>query len=227
MISFHDIAKGSNCMMKFTSVSTGIRIEFPAFITEFSDSISSNFSSETVYGRMDPIQTYQGTQRRISGAFDVVSPCLEIAKQNMFRYSQLVQVMYPVYSEPLFGNMGKGRTLKAPPIMRLEFMNLIRNNALFSDETGLMGTIDGVSFSPNREAGFFTQNNELLSKHFNISFTFQPLHEGELGFERDRFITENFPYARSEPISPSSNQIPSTNSSVQQARANEITGNED
>ena len=100
MISFHDIAKGSNCMMKFTSVSTGIRIEFPAFITEFSDSISSNFSSETVYGRMDPIQTYQGTQRRISVAFDVVSPSLEIAKQNMFRYSQLVQVMYPGYSEP-------------------------------------------------------------------------------------------------------------------------------
>ena len=156
-----------------------------------------------------------------------MSPDLDEAKQNMFRYSQLVQMMYPVYSQPLFGNMGKGRTLKAPPIMRLEFMNLIKNNALFSEETGLMGTINGVSFTPNREAGFFTQNNELLSKHFNISFTFQPLHEGELGFEQDKFITENFPYGRTEPISPSSDQIPSTNSSVQQARANQIIGNED
>ena len=227
MISFHDIAKGSNCLIKFTGVSTGVRVEFPAFITEFSDSFTTTFSPETVYGRMDPIQTYQGTTRKISLAFDVLSPDENLAKENMFKYSQLVQMLYPVYSEPLYGTLGKGRTLKAPPLIRIEFMNLVKNNALFSEEPGLLGIMDGVTFNPNREAGFFTQNNELLAKHFNLSLNFEPLHEGELGFEQNEFITENFPYGRSEPMSPSSKQIPSTNSTVQRSRSNQITGNED
>jgi len=138
MISFHDIAKGSDCMIKFFSVATGIRVEFPAFITEFSDTYNVGWSAETLYGRMDPIQTYQGTTRTISVGFDVVSPTLEKAKENMAKYSTLTQMLYPVYSDPLTGRMGKGRTLKAPPLMRLQFMNLIKNNSKFSDEEGFV-----------------------------------------------------------------------------------------
>lgn len=227
MIRFHDIAKGGGYMVKFTYVPTGEKVEFPGFITEFTDAITTNFSPETVYGRMDPIQVYQGTQRSITLAFDVVSPSIEMAKENMFKYSQLSQMMYPVYSEPLFGAMGKGRTLKAPPIMRLEFANLIKNQAIFSEDTGLLGVMGGVTFNPNQEVGYFTQGNEILAKHFNLSINFEPIHEGELGFEQNRFLTENFPYGRTEPLRPSSNQIPSTNQSISRSRINTITGNED
>ena len=53
MISFHNIAKGSDCMVKFFSVATGLRVEFPAFITSFSDTYSVGWSGEPLYGRME------------------------------------------------------------------------------------------------------------------------------------------------------------------------------
>ena len=226
MISFHNIAKGSDCMVKFFSVATGLRVEFPAFITNFSDTYSVGWSGEPLYGRMDPVQVYQGTTRTISLAFDVVSPDIEMAKQNMLNYSRLTQMLYPVYSEPLAGNMGKGRTLKAPPLLRLEFMNLVQNNSEFNQEKGLLGCISGVGFEPNRDAGFFSEGNELLAKHFNINFNFEPQHESELGFERNEFLNENFPYGRSTSTL-SSGQIPGTNADVAALRANSITGGDD
>ena len=204
MISFHDIAKGSRHVIRFLHVATGNTVEFPAFITDFSDSYNVSWGTEQIYGRMDPIKPYQGTTRTISLAFDVVSPDLDTARENMFNYSKLSQMMYPVYSAPLFGSTPgpgqKGRVLKAPPIMRLEFMNLITNLSQDATDKGLLGCINGVSFNPSQEAGFFTAGNEILSKAFNLSITFDPQHESELGYSEgtDRFLTDEFPYGRPE-----------------------------
>ena len=227
MISFHDIAKGSDFMIKFLSVATGTRVEFPAFIKNFSDAYNVGWSAEAVYGRMDPIQTYQGTTRSISIAFDVVSPSLEKAEENMFEYSKLIQMLYPVYGEPLVGRMGKGRTLAAPPLLRVQFCNLVKNNSQFSEEEGLLGCISGFTFEPDSEAGYFSRGNELLAKAFSISFTFEPQHEHELGFERDEFINRNFPYGRPQPSLPSADNVPSANSDVVTSRTNSITGGDD
>ena len=204
MISFHDIAKGSRHIVRFHHVATGNVVEFPAFITDFSDSYQVSWGTEQIYGRMDPIKPYQGTTRNISLAFDVVSPDIDTARENMFNYSKLSQMMYPVYSAPLFGTTPgpgqKGRVLKAPPLMRLEFMNLVTNLSPGAINKGLLGCISGVSFSPNNEAGFFTTQGEILAKHFNLSIQFDPQHESELGFSEERrdFLTPEFPYGRPE-----------------------------
>ena len=197
MISFHDIAKGSDHMVKFLHVATGIRVEFPAFITEYTDNFQVSWGTEQIFGRMDPIKPYQGTTRNISLGFDVLSPTLSKARENMDNYSTLVQMMYPVYNKPLSGGLqGRGRTIKAPPLLRIKFLNLIKNNADSSREDGLLGCINGFSFNPNKEAGYFNQGNELLPKHFNISFRFEPQHENTLGFDEDKFTTRGFPYGR-------------------------------
>ena len=75
-------------------------------------------------------------------------------------------------------------------------MNLIKNNSDSTLEEGLLGCISGFTFNPNKEAGFFDQNNELLPKHFNISFKFDPQHETTLGFDEENFINQGFPYDR-------------------------------
>ena len=197
MNSFKDIAIGSDHVIRFLHVATGIRLEFPAFITQFSDSYQVAWGTESVFGRMDPIKPYQGTTRNIQLAFDVVSPSLATAKKNMNNYSQLIQMLYPVYNKPLSGgSKGLGRTLKAPPILRIQFMNLIKSTSVASPEEGLLGCISGLSFDPNREAGFFTQNNEILPKVFNVSFQFTPQHESTLGFDEEQFINTGFPYGR-------------------------------
>ena len=127
MISFHNIAKGSNHLIKFLHVATGTRVEFPAFITEFSDTFNVSWGSEMIFGRMDPIKPYQGTTRSISLAFDILSNDIEMAKDNMNKYSRLIQMLYPVYNEPLTGGIkGKGRTIKAPPILRIQFLAYLK-----------------------------------------------------------------------------------------------------
>ena len=209
MISFHDIAKGSNHLIKFLHVATGTRVEFPAFITDFSDNFTVSWGNEMIFGRMDPVKPYQGTTRSISISFDVLSSDIQMAKENMNNYSKLIQMMYPVYNEPLTGGIkGKGRTIKAPPILRLQFLNLIKNNSAESVEEGLLGCIGGFSFNPNRESGFFTQTDELLPKVFNISLRFDPQHESTLGFQEGEFLNKGFPYGRPK-------QTPSSNTSGQ------------
>lgn len=214
MISFHDIAKGSDHMVKFLHVATGVRVEFPAFITDYSDSFQVGWGTENIFGRTDPIKPYQGTTRTISIGFDVVAPSVEQARKNMDNYSTLVQMMYPVYNKPLSGGFqGKGRTIKAPPILRIHFMNLVKNNSPSTLEEGLLGCISGFTFNPNREAGFFDQNNELLPKHFNISFRFDPQHESTLGFDEEEFISQGFPHDRVS-AAPSSENTTSGTSEV-------------
>ena len=66
-----------------------------------------------------------------------------------------------------------------------------------------------------------------MSKHFNISFTFEPQHETELGFERSEFLSENFPYGRPQTTGLRSNNVTSANADVSALRANSITGGEE
>lgn len=225
MISFKDIAVGSDHVIRFLHVPTGVRVEFPAFITQFSDSYQVSWGSETIFGRMDPVKPYQGTTRNISLGFDVLAHSLEDARKNMNNYSRLIQMLYPVYSKPLGGgDRGVGRTIQAPPIMRIQFMNLIKSNSPNSPEEGLLGCINGFSFDPNKDAGFFTATNEVLPKVFSISFQYTPLHESTLGFEEDKFINTGFPYGR--PTSQSSNQEGSSGTAeVADFNKNKVLGN--
>ena len=78
-------------------------------------------------------------------------------------------------------------------------MNLVKNTSLLSNEQGLLGCINGFSFNPNRESGFYDVDGELFPKNFNISFQFEPQHETPMGFEENRFIDGNFPYAAPRP----------------------------
>ena len=64
-------------------VPTGKNVEFKAWISSFSDSYESNWDTQDVYGRMDPISTFQNTKRSITLERDVVAASLEAAKQNM------------------------------------------------------------------------------------------------------------------------------------------------
>ena len=224
MISFHDIAKGSNHLVKFLHVATGTRVEFPAFITEFSDNVQVSWGTETIFGRTDPVKPYQGTTRNIALGFDVLAPTLEKAKENLHNYSLLVQMMYPVYSEPLAGANSRGRVIKAPPLIRLEFMNLVKNTSLTSREQGLLGCINGFSFNPNRDSGFYDIEGELFPKNFNISFQFEPQHETPMGFERNMFLDRSFPYNAPRPAGNEGTNTTATNADVSQRRQSDILG---
>ena len=202
MSFFEEIAYGNNHIISFLHVATGREVSFPAFIRQFSDTYNVNWQEVESFGRTDPVQNYQSTKRQISIGFDVVSDSLESAKRNMEKYSLLKRMLYPVYSAPLdagyTGTPGaKGRTIKAPPYIRLKFMNYIENISDSSFEQGLLGCIKGFKFDPDiaKNGTFIDEDNKLLPKYFTISFTFDPQHEETLGWGLDgHFLSTRFPY---------------------------------
>jgi hypothetical protein len=81
------------------STITGYIEAFPAFLTDFSQTFQSNWSSEDVYGRNDPIATFQGTKRTISLGFDLPAGSAFDAINNLERCSNIIQMMYPGYHQ--------------------------------------------------------------------------------------------------------------------------------
>ena len=173
--SVQTYATATNAILKINSVTVAeSEVRFPAFLTDFSQNFDATWNTEEVFGRMDPIATYQGTKRTMSLGFDVPAGSLEGAKDNLERCEKLISMVYPVYNE----NNGND-ILSKPPLVRITFANLI--NA--GNTNGLLGWISGLSWKPNLEMGMFTTGEELYPKVISISFSFNILHEKTLSQE--------------------------------------------
>jgi hypothetical protein len=188
-----DIMAKSGRVVLFTHLATGKAVGFKAYVTEFSDSYNSSWSDTTVYGRMDPIGVYQGTSRKISISWDVPSASAYDAYKNLQRISQLIRMLYPVYTNAEETGV---RTLKASPLLRLKFMNLSRD--VRNGKEGLVGYINGdFSYKPDLKQGVFDGDDGTLEmngifdafdeptiypKVASLSCTFTVLHTHPLGF---------------------------------------------
>jgi hypothetical protein len=76
---------------------TGLVVNFPGFISQFSQTFNSTWQSNDVYGRMDDIAIFQRTTRSISLAFSTIAYSLRNAEQNMEAVDRFVQFLYPMY----------------------------------------------------------------------------------------------------------------------------------
>jgi len=188
-----DIMAKSGRVILFTHLATGKAVGFKAYVTEFADSYNSNWNDTTVYGRMDPIAVYQGTSRTINLSWDVPSASAYDAYKNLQRISQLIRMLYPVYTNAEETGV---RTLKASPLLRLKFMNLSRD--VRNGKEGLVGFIKGdFSYAPDMKHGVFDGDDGTLEmngifdafdeptiypKVASLRCTFQVLHTHPLGF---------------------------------------------
>lgn len=165
-------------------------IFFKAFLTDFSDNFSANYNKEQVFGRSDPIQTYQNTERTINLAWDLVSSNLKEAKQNMIKANNLISMMYPSY-----GGAGDSATnIKSGPLFKIKMGNLICRPGLGEDGgtspaqfDGLACTISGFQYSPSIDDGFFDPVPGIFyPQTINIDIELSVLHEQVLGFNSDQ-----------------------------------------
>ena len=176
----------TNAQLKIMSVPTQQTLLFPAFLTDFSQTFDASWNTEDVFGRMDPIATYQGTKRTMSLGFDLPAASLKEAKDNLRGCSRLVRMVYPVYD---------GEILAKPPLVRIKFANLITNTL----DEGLLGWITGLSWRPVLDMGMFTSDSELFPKVISISFSFNILHEIDLDQEILDY-TDGFPFEQMEDL---------------------------
>lgn len=181
--SVNQYAGATGAILTIKSVVTSTSVEFPAFLTDFSQTFDATWNTEEVFGRMDPIATYQGTKRTMSLGFDVPAGSLEGAKENLERADKLVKMVYPVYS-----NIGGNNILSKPPLVRIKFANLIKG----IKDSAVLGWINGLNWSADLEMGMFTESKKFYPKTIKISFNFNVLHEATLNQSSDELTSWPF-----------------------------------
>ena len=53
-------------ILEIEHVPTKYKVNFPAYLQNFSDAFTQSWNAEDAYGRMDPIAVYQNTRRAIA-----------------------------------------------------------------------------------------------------------------------------------------------------------------
>ena len=181
--SSRNYSNNTDSIIRFESTISGIVVEFKGFITEMSDKFTSNWDSENVYGRMDPIGTFKNTQRAISLGWTIPAGDVSEAKSNFTAIRSLTSMLYPGYSAnptntSVRGTFTTANSLSKPPLIRLKYANLIANE----DSLGLLGWVDGFDVTPTIDMGFFIEGKNQFPKVYTMSCNFNVLHEHDLGF---------------------------------------------
>ena len=199
-------------------VPTGYWIEFPAYLEGYSDAYNSEWSSEQVYGRMDPIATFAHTRRALSLAWNVPASSIQEAVENMDKINTAVSFLYPLYDD---AGSDQGAILNMGPLWRIKFGNLVHNAA---NGGPLLGYVNGITVDPLLEEGMFTVAAQetggqmyYYPKTVRLNVELVVLHEHNMGWKMQgetpflRGGKQGFPYATKQPL---------TTHSVNSVRAN-------
>ena len=147
-------------IITFYHVNSDHYVAFKAFIVAFTETYSSDWASEQVYGRNDPIYMFKSTTRKISLTFKVPAATIGESYENLGRVQKLLQFLYPNYSglRPRdytpsteswndVEGMAHANTISGAPLVRLQVMNLARKR-----ENGQEDRFRGVNTGPPTSA---------------------------------------------------------------------------
>lgn len=162
------------------------KVTFDQGILNLNESFTSNWTSESVYGRADPIMTFQNTQREMSFTFTIINSSDSKAAQNIANLNKLVRMLYPTYEKPYSAS-----TIKEAPLFRIKFSNFILRG--FGDEvkeSGLLCAITNLGIDIGEQVytpsisvyGSDSPSTELVPEQIKISVSLTPLHEFPLGY---------------------------------------------
>jgi len=175
------------------------KVAFEGFVTSFSDNYTSQWNEQMVYGRMDPLSTFQSTRRTIEIGFDIPSDSKSHALENMYEVRRFIQFLYPTYND---SGLSQQNVLKAGPLLAIRWINLISSPN--NDQEKLIGYINGgVSYSPTMDDGGFlagrlspetygmaedSRSKDVANyypKMLSLSFSFTVLHTHLVGWAPD------------------------------------------
>jgi len=118
-------------VLSFQHVASSKTVFFKAFVTEYTETFTPSWTATSVYGRTDDIQSYGGTKRSISLAFDVPAGSQGEAYENLGRISKLVQMLYPTY---ILDGDGRPTIQGQSPLVRVKMMNMITKERLTTSQ---------------------------------------------------------------------------------------------
>ena len=160
-------------------------VEFPAFITNLSDSFTSNWSSRQPYCLQDQIGVFRGTSRIVSFGLRIVAYSPEDAGDYQRDLNSIVMSLYPSYD-------GVGIPQNSP-LLGIKIENIVHDNGGF-----LFGWLNGFVLTPNLSEGSFLNvggNRPMIPNLWDLSFDFNVVHHRKPGFHagNKNFNSSNFP----------------------------------
>ena len=186
-------ANSGNFYVHILGLHSGVDVKFQAMLTNFSDNWTSKFNPEEVYGRMDPIMTFQNTTRKLTIDFDVPSSAEGQATENLRKLSQLASSLYPGFADAA----GGATTISTAPLHKITFANWATSGGAIGDvqTSGLVVAIEGVSFTPNLESGVIEIGPKILPKLYSLSLSMTVLHTEQVGWNAGFWMgSANYPY---------------------------------
>ena len=188
-------------VVSFMHVPSGEYVHFKAFIQAFNETFSSDWDSQSVYGRTDPIRMFKQTSRSITLSLMVPASSQAEGFENLSRIQKLTSYLYPSYE-----SVDNALTISQSPLVRMRIMNMVTNNSgdksagtydnmknagsknLYKEgvEKGLLGAIRNISVNHNIDnpdmGSFHVGEGVIIPKAIEISLDFDVIHEKTLGW---------------------------------------------
>lgn len=183
--------------ISFYSVIGEVVVSFPAMLTQLDDKFTSNWTPEQVFGRQDPVMTFQNTQRELNVSFEVAAYNKSEASKNLISLNRLINCLYPAYDVA-----GSSNSISASPLFKIKFANMIYNKDGDIDgnakESGLVCAITNFEhkFHFDETAGWSDGYQRAIPNRFTITFGATVLHTHDLGYfeETPRGYPSSFEY---------------------------------
>ena len=210
-------ANSHDFYIEFYSLVSDQSVAFKSWLEDWGDDFTSNWNPETVYGRMDAIQTFQRTTRVMNLGWKVIASSIPEAQENMRRIQLLQKCLYPGYTVTEYTINGETTpigTLARAPLFRVQFANWIMNadsdpGAIDARENRLLCALNGLSARPIADDGYIDGDGtgnlrgQLFPKAWALSTQLTILHEHFLGWDTNgNWVgAANYPYGQSGAIS--------------------------
>lgn len=122
----------------FHDLRTNEMVSFHAFLASMSDDYTASYERSEGFGRVEPVKTYRGTERRIGMSFYVVSTSPQDFDEMWVKINKLVTLVYPQFTKGIQLSSGDGTSYRftqpfsqligASPMIRLRLGDLLRSN---------------------------------------------------------------------------------------------------
>ena len=131
-------ANHSKNIISFQHVPSQKRIYCKAFITSFNETYKSDWATEHVFGRIDPIYSFKNTGRSITLNFNMPAATAGEAFENLEKVGLLSDMLYPNYT-----SVGSAQTISQSPLIRMKVMNLLQSQRTLYNRVREIAGADG------------------------------------------------------------------------------------
>lgn len=135
-------AREQGYVIKFKHQPTGHTVEFPAIISDFTDSHKPTVGMRYGSSQHDPITTMTKTGRNISFNFTVLNSSIDEARHNTQCVNLLIQMLYP--------KMDNRGSFNGIPFINIHMMNILDGN---SNGDGTLCVVEGIDYNLDFDNG--------------------------------------------------------------------------